>query len=135
VSYARESGYPQLYQLFADILEYPTPDLCERAREGATLLLPLNSEAAGHVEAFAAWVEETPPGRLEEVYTGTFDLQVVCYPYVGYHLFGESYNAAPFCEVERGVSLSRFLGRERAARSFGCGLALSGRAAERGFGA
>ncbi len=86
----------RLYRLFADILEYPTPDLRERAHECAAQLLPVNSEAAGHVEAFAAWVEETPPGRLEEIYTGTFDLQVVCYPYVGYHLFGESYKRGAF---------------------------------------
>jgi nitrate reductase assembly molybdenum cofactor insertion protein NarJ len=31
----------------------------------------------------------TPASRLEEIYTGTFDLNLVCFPYPGYHLFGE----------------------------------------------
>ena len=41
-------------------------------------------------------MERAQAGQLEELYTGTFDLQVVCYPYVGYHLFGESYKRGMF---------------------------------------
>jgi len=86
----------RLYQLFADILTYPTPTLASRVQECAALLSPVDAVAANHLQAFVEWVEETPPGQLEEIYTGTFDLQMVCYPYVGYHLFGESYKRGAF---------------------------------------
>jgi nitrate reductase delta subunit len=33
---------------------------------------------------------------MRELYTTTFDMQPVCYPYVGYHLFGESYKRGAF---------------------------------------
>lgn len=32
----------------------------------------------------------------KELFTRTFDLQMVCYPYVGYHLFGESFKRGAF---------------------------------------
>jgi nitrate reductase delta subunit len=83
-----------VYRLFADLLEYPTSaDLAERARACADLLDPA---AAALLNEFRAFVEQSPPERLEELYTNTFDLQVVCYPYVGYHLFGESYKRGAF---------------------------------------
>ena len=34
--------------------------------------------------------------QMRELYTITFDMQPVCYPYVGYHLFGESYKRGAF---------------------------------------
>ncbi len=45
---------------------------------------------------FHSFVEQASPARLEELYTGTFDLQAACYPYVGYHLFGDSYKRGMF---------------------------------------
>jgi len=86
----------RLYELFARMLEYPTPDLGEQARLCATLLPAVSPEAAEHAAAFADFVAETSPSRLEEIYTGTFDLQVICFPYVGYQLFGESYKRGAF---------------------------------------
>lgn len=86
----------RLCQLFADLLTYPTAELGQQARECAQLLAGVDMEAAGHLWAFVAWADETPLGRQEEIYTGTFDLQVVCYPYVGYQLFGESYKRGAF---------------------------------------
>jgi len=82
--------------LFADILEYPRPGLAETVRECEALVSAGNPEAAALLGGFRALVEETAPGRLEEIYTGTFDLDAACYPYVGYHLFGESYKRSVF---------------------------------------
>lgn len=84
------------YRLFADMLEYPCPGLNERVQEGVEAVSAVSQEASSRLEAFRAFVQETPASRLEEVYTGTFDLQVVCYPYVGYQLFGESYKRGAF---------------------------------------
>jgi nitrate reductase delta subunit len=33
---------------------------------------------------------------MEEIYTGTFDLQTKCCPYTGYHLFGENNKRGAF---------------------------------------
>ncbi len=86
----------QKYHLFSEILEYPGPKLVERVRECLSLLVETNREASTKLQQFISLVEKLPAGRLEEVYTGTFDLQVVCYPYVGYQLFGESYRRGAF---------------------------------------
>ena len=84
------------FQLLADALEYPRPGLADVVRECAALLTADSLAAAACMHEFGAFVEETPQGRLEEVYTGTFDLNAACYPYVGYHLFGESYQRSVF---------------------------------------
>jgi nitrate reductase delta subunit len=81
----------RLYGLFAQLLEYPHGPVVEAARACQALLTVEHPEAASLVAELAAVAEAAPPGRLEEMYTGTFDLNGICYPYVGYHLFGESY--------------------------------------------
>jgi nitrate reductase delta subunit len=86
----------EIYRLFADILEYPTPALVERVQACLGQLAPAYPEAADELKAFGGFVEQTPLEKLEELYTHTFDLQVVCYPYVGYQLFGESYKRGAF---------------------------------------
>ncbi|MCP4542954.1 MAG: nitrate reductase molybdenum cofactor assembly chaperone [Chloroflexi bacterium] len=93
----RDQTIHHLYRLFADLLEYPThTDLAGQAKACTDLLPTVNPEAATLVDEFRAFVEQTPSDRLEELYTSTFDLQVVCYPYVGYQLFGESYKRGAF---------------------------------------
>lgn len=81
---------------FADILAYPRGDLLERARRCAARVAEANGEAGRLLRAFATFVAETPPGRLEEIYTATFDLEPSCFPYISYHLFGESYKRSAF---------------------------------------
>src|SRR3972149_6407406 len=84
------------YNLFADLLEYPTPALPRQARACAEWLLVMHPEEAARLEQFQRSVDESTTERMEEVYTRTFDMQPVCYPYVGYHLFGESYKRGAF---------------------------------------
>jgi nitrate reductase delta subunit len=43
------------------------------------------------LESFCRFAEETSLGKLQEVYSGFFDLNSICHPYVGYQLFGENY--------------------------------------------
>lgn len=78
-----------LYCLLAELLEYPRHELSARARECRDLLATTRPEAAGLMGEFATFVEGTPRGRLEEVYSATFDLSPDCCPYAGYHLFGD----------------------------------------------
>jgi len=102
-----------LYRLFADLLEYPSPALTSQvqaAAVGAGI-----AQAAALLTEFYSFVEQASPARLEELYTGTFDLQAVCYPYVGYHLFGDNYKRGMFMAQlnagyrERGFSAGKEL--------------------------
>lgn len=96
----------RLLQRFADLLEYPRPGLVEVAREceGLAPLVapsPVSGEggagdAAALLQAFRTYSETAPLGRLEELYSSTFDLGATCHPYVGYHLLGESYKRSVF---------------------------------------
>jgi nitrate reductase delta subunit len=86
----------RLYQLFANLVEYPTPFLMDRVNECISLLTPLQREAADLLWGFRTFLSLTVLSRMEEVYTSTFDLNAVCYPYVGYHLFGDGNHRGMF---------------------------------------
>ena len=85
-----------LYERLAGLLDYPTAELPQQARACVEPAGDVSPEAAGLLGHFCDWVEQSPLPRQEEVYTSTFDVQAVCYPYVGYHLFGESYKRGLF---------------------------------------
>ncbi|MGE5620680.1 MAG: nitrate reductase molybdenum cofactor assembly chaperone [Sphingomonadaceae bacterium] len=79
----------RLYGLLGELLEYPTPDLPARAAICRRLLADCLPEAASLLADFSAFVENTPLGDVEELYTATFDLAPLCSPYAGYQLAGE----------------------------------------------
>lgn len=85
-----------LYLLLADILDYPSPALLEQVKRSGALLGKIDRDAVSKMDTFRLFVDTTPLTRLQEIYTSTFDLQAVCYPYAGYHLFGESYRRGEF---------------------------------------
>lgn len=91
-----------IYRCFADLLDYPSPDLADQTRQCVDLLSPDHgsgphcSEAAKRLQDFLDFVERTPLGRLEEIYTGTFDVNPACYIFAGYMLFGESFKRGKF---------------------------------------
>ncbi len=86
----------KLLWLFADILDYPAPGLAEKAAECAALVGTAQPEAAALLESFRGYAEENSLGKLQEVYSGFFDLNSICHPYVGYQLFGENYKRSVF---------------------------------------
>lgn len=86
----------RIYFHFSNLLEYPQPSLADSARQCAELLARDHPEAAGRVRAFLDCAGSTPAGRLEEIYTGTFDVNPTCTIYAGYQLFGESYKRGEF---------------------------------------
>lgn len=91
-----ETAYRRMLELFADILDYPQENIVQQVQECETLVSASNPEAADLLRQFRNVVEETPNGRLEEIYTGIFDLDSDCHPYVGYQLFGDSYERSVF---------------------------------------
>ncbi|TMJ54822.1 MAG: nitrate reductase, partial [Alphaproteobacteria bacterium] len=86
----------QVLGLFADILDYPAPGLANKAAECAVLIGAAQPEAAALLESFRRFAEETSLGKLQEFYSGFFDLNSICHPYVGYQLFGENYKRSSF---------------------------------------
>jgi len=86
----------QILGLFADILDYPAPGLARKAAECAALIGAAQPEAVALLESFRAFAEENSVGKLQEVYSGFFDLNSICHPYVGYQLFGENYKRSIF---------------------------------------
>lgn len=87
----REAIQRRVFDLFGEMLEYPGPGLASAVRECQELVTPFSPEAGALLGDFRDFVESTPAVRIEEVFSGAFDLDAACYPYVGYHLFGESY--------------------------------------------
>jgi nitrate reductase delta subunit len=86
----------QVLGLFADLLDYPAPGLAGKAAECAALIGAAQPEAAALLESFRRFAEENSLGKLQEVYSGFFDLNSICHPYVGYQLFGENYKRSAF---------------------------------------
>src|SRR5215472_19281758 len=86
----------QVLGLFADILDYPAPGLASKAAECAALISVAHPEAAALLQSFRRFAEENSLGKLQEVYSGFFDLNSICHPYVGYQLFGENYKRSQF---------------------------------------
>jgi nitrate reductase delta subunit len=86
----------RLIDRFAELLEYPGTGVCEAARDCEALAARGASEAAALLREFRAFVEAAPLGRVQEIYSGTFDLDAAYHPYVGYHLFGETYKRSVF---------------------------------------
>jgi nitrate reductase delta subunit len=96
---AEDTTTKRVLCLFANILDYPSADIVSEVRECQTLLTARSPEAAAFLDDFHALVQDSPDGRLEELYTGVFDLDPVCQPYVGYHMFGESYKRSSFMVI------------------------------------
>jgi nitrate reductase delta subunit len=83
-----------LYRLFADLLDYPSPALARQAQQAVAAMG--TGQAAALLRGFCDLTAKASPAQMEELYTNTFDVQAACYPYVGYHLFGDSYKRGMF---------------------------------------
>lgn len=83
-------------EAFAALLEYPCGGEAGIAAGCADSLAGAHPAAASLLREVGAFHAETPRGRLEEIFTATFDLQATCAPYVGHHLFGEGYKRRVF---------------------------------------
>lgn len=82
--------------LLADLVAYPETELAGKARDCAALLERISGEAAEGMARFGAFAATKSRGRMEEIYSAFFDLNPVCHPYIGYHLFGETYKRSEF---------------------------------------
>ena len=85
-----------LFDLFADLLAYPTSAILQQAEECLSQLQESHPDTVRAMEKFLHGLGQHTLERMQELYTTTFDMQPVCYPYLGYQLFGESYKRGAF---------------------------------------
>jgi len=81
---------------FAQILDYPTAVLPEIVGRSTERLRASHAGSADHMTRFQSFIDENDEGKLQELYTGTFDLQAFCNLYVGHYLFGEDFRRSLF---------------------------------------
>jgi nitrate reductase delta subunit len=77
-------------------LAYPRDGYRARLVECGDLLVADMPEAAAAVAAFCDATAGLNETELEELYTRTFDLNPVCTPEVGWHIYGEQYRRGRF---------------------------------------
>jgi len=84
------------YTLMADLFRYPTSGLPGAVRACREMLKATCPDAVPDIERFAAWVDETSLYDQEEIFTRTFHVQAICFPDLGYVIFGEDYKRGEF---------------------------------------
>jgi len=92
----KDSENKQLYICFSQLLDYPTADLAKQTQTCIDLLQINQAQAAEQMTKFLSFVESRELGYLEEVYTGTFDVNPACHIFAGHLLFGESFKRGAF---------------------------------------
>ena len=91
------SNRAKVLGLFADILDYPAPRDWRIKRPNAGLCSAACSRRRPLCWRLSLVLPRRHPvGKLQEVYSGFFDLNSICHPYVGYQLFGENYKRSIF---------------------------------------
>jgi nitrate reductase delta subunit len=81
----------RIWELFAELLDYPRASPVEMLEECRTLTREMSRDAESSLAGFQGIAETTSLGRLQEEYTRAFDMDESHSLYVGYHLLGESY--------------------------------------------
>ncbi len=96
----------RVWELFAELLDYPRQLPTELLSECLTLTGTVSADGEARLAKFQSFAEEATLGRLQEEYTRAFDMDESHSLYLGYHLLGESY--------KRSALLLEFMDRYRA---------------------
>jgi len=86
----------RVFQAFAALIDYPESkeDISGQLRILSKLLG--SEKNIGKLYRLEKWVDNQSIGYLQEAYTGIFDINSLCSPYIGYYLFGEDYRRSLF---------------------------------------
>jgi len=90
------SHLPKVLNALSKLLSYPDDSAVQTAE---LLFVVLQSEipaAAREASKFGGFAEHSELSKLEEAFTGTFDVNPACALEVGWHLFGEEYARGMF---------------------------------------
>jgi nitrate reductase delta subunit len=85
-----------LYELFAEILDYPSAQQAACIQDCDARLTRESPESAELLQRFQASKESVRLGRLQEAYTSIFDMQPECTLNLGYQLFGDDWRRSIF---------------------------------------
>ncbi len=88
--------HQELCRQFATLLSYPGENVAAEAAACSADLKQISPEASVSLKSFISFLEINDTSQIEEAFTGTFDLQSLCHPYVGYQLCGESQQRTMF---------------------------------------
>jgi nitrate reductase delta subunit len=88
--------HQDLCRQFSTLLSYPSQSVTTDAIACSADLKLVSPEASTSLEDFISFLKASDISRIEEAFTGTFDLQSLCHPYVGYQLCGESQQRTMF---------------------------------------
>lgn len=80
----------------AALFTYPRAEYRGALQECHELMITAHPQAAETMETFVAAAAALDSNGLEELFTRTFDLNPVCCPEIGWHLFGERYERGSF---------------------------------------
>jgi nitrate reductase delta subunit len=86
----------EIYVRLGKLLDYPDDQLSAHTTECEQLLVSELPDASHQMRKFLDFVNVTPQGRIEEIYTGTFDVSPTCFIFAGYMLFGETFKRGEF---------------------------------------
>jgi nitrate reductase delta subunit len=88
--------HQEICRQFSTLLSYPESNVVAQAVAFSAQLKEIDAEASAAMESFTSFLEANDISRIEEAFTGTFDLQSLCHPYIGYQLCGESQQRTMF---------------------------------------
>jgi nitrate reductase delta subunit len=92
-----------IYLLLSEAFTYPYPGLLEGLKAG--LKETRKSSAREDLSEFVRQVEKLSLGEWEELCTSTLDLSPAAAPYVGFQIWGESYQRGEFMsQMNRGLA-------------------------------
>ncbi len=104
-----------IFGLFADVLDYPGPEISAQVHDLASRLATSNSEAVQVFEKFESGLNDMSLGEIQELYTSSFDMRPDRTTNLGCHLFGE--------DVRRNLFMAQLKERMEARRiPMGCEL-------------
>lgn len=86
----------EIYLRLGDLLDYPDVRMSTHTRECIQLLASDLPFASHQMKKFLDFVNSTKRGRIEEIYTSTFDVSPTCFIFAGYMLFGETFKRGEF---------------------------------------
>lgn len=86
----------EIHDLAAALFFHPGADYLERVERYRLAIAEVLPEAGDPLNAFAEAIGALDPEGIEELFTRTFELNPLCAPEVGWHLFGENYSRGEF---------------------------------------
>lgn len=81
----------QALNAVVELLEFPGIGYGEAVREARVKIALVDGPTAERFDSLMRWATSSSDAVIEDLFSRTFDLSPLCFPYCGYHLHGEDY--------------------------------------------